>query len=74
MKVLAYVIDHLPSILASVASLVAALASYKNKTKIEELHVMVNGRMDQLIDQTSKTSLLQGAKNQRQEDKDNEDD
>lgn len=47
-------------IIASVASIIAAIQARRVESKVQQLHVIVNSRLTELLDQTSKASRIQG--------------
>jgi hypothetical protein len=52
--------DHAAAIIAAVFAGVAAVLSAINRGKINEVHVALNSRLTQLIDQTSKAAHAEG--------------
>lgn len=47
---------------ATLASLGALIASMRNKAAIQEVHQVVNSRMDQMLELTRKSSKAEGVK------------
>jgi hypothetical protein len=49
----------------AIAALGAVLASIHNSRKIQEIHLSINSRMDQLLQETAKAQRAAGAKEER---------
>jgi len=54
------IVRAVPVIISAFLSLVAAMLSFNNRKKIEDLHVAVNGRLSQLLELTAKSSKAEG--------------
>jgi hypothetical protein len=52
--------DHMAAIIAACGGAAAAIMSAVNRKKINELHVLVNSRLTQLLEQTGKASFAEG--------------
>lgn len=48
------------SIPPTIASVVAVIVAIVNSRKIEDLHILINSRLTQLLEQTAKASKAEG--------------
>jgi hypothetical protein len=54
------IVTGLPALIAAIASFINVLVSASNKRKIEEIHVSINSRMDDLLKLTSESQFAKG--------------
>ena len=60
-------IDELIRLISAVAATGAVIMGFVNRRKINEIHISINSRMDELIHQTGLASEAKGAAQQRQD-------
>jgi hypothetical protein len=51
--------------ITAIAAISAVAMSYRNSRKIEQVHISINSRMDQLLSATSDAARADGAKEER---------
>lgn len=70
---LTIIVCAIPTIIASVSALVVALKANRkqddNANRIQEVHLMINSRMDQLLKVTESASFQAGAKSETDKEK-----
>lgn len=54
------VIGDIAGVLTAIAALVAAVMSIRNSSKIKEVHISINSRMDQLLKEKGIASRAEG--------------
>ena len=62
-------ITSLAAVFGSIAAIVAAISSLVNRKAIQEVHLSINSRMDQLVATSEAKAHLEGAAQARSDDK-----
>jgi hypothetical protein len=60
LSVLSWLLEHWPSILSALGGLGAVVTSWMNKSKIQEVHLTVNGRLTELLEKTRIVAHAEG--------------
>lgn len=66
MNIIAYIAEHIGQLLTFAGVVVSALISLRNRHKIQEIHLIMNGRLDELLKSVAAKNRLEGAANERQ--------
>ncbi len=53
-------LDTIALVVTAVASIVAAFAAIQARSHVQQVHLLINSRMDQLLDKTKELATAQG--------------
>jgi len=60
MDVLSWLANHGPSILSALGAVGAVALGFLNRSKIQEIHLTMNSRMDQLLAVSTQAAMAEG--------------
>jgi hypothetical protein len=60
-----WTLNHIPTLLTSAGAVIAAILGYTNGRQIQEIHLIMNSRLDKLLETVAAQSHLEGAATER---------